>query len=233
MAEALQADRFNAVVAEQHSKHPEWFTSGAKIVGYDTLTPRTGEILVLPEDQPELLRQHLAEWPQRKVVYCQNHFYAAIGALGSASYADFGVSAILCGSVTIQRYCADRHAGLPSHLVPCAIDTHRFKPAAAKTPEIVLIPRKRVVEAVYLQDMFRHRYPQWAQISWQPVLNLPETALAERLGQAAVFLGLSRSIKLRPHTTGGDGGGLRRRWLYRHRRAGICHGTKRLLGGGG
>lgn len=191
MAAALQADGFSAVVAEQNQRHPDWFSSDAKLVGYDALTPRADEILVLPEDQPELLRT-LASWPQRKIVYCQNHFYAAIGALGSRSYADFGVSAILCGSVTIQRYCAERHADIPAYLVPCAIDTALFKPAQVKVPEITLIPRKRMVEAVYLQDMFRHRYPQWQQIGWQPLQNLPETALAERLEQAAVFLALSR-----------------------------------------
>lgn len=191
MAEALAADGFDAVVAEQHSRHPDWFVSNAKIIGYDALAPRNGEILVLPEDQPELLRT-LTEWPQRKIVYCQNHFYAAIGALGSASYADFGVSAIICGSATILRYCADRHAGVPAYLVPCGIDTRLFKPAATKAQAIALIPRKRAVEAIYLQDMFRHRYPEWAHIGWQPLQNMPEAALAERLGQAAVFLSLSR-----------------------------------------
>lgn len=191
MAEALQADGFSAVVAEQNQRHPEWFVSAAKLIGYDALVPRNDEVLVLPEDQPELLRT-LASWPQRKIVYCQNHFYAAIGALGSRTYADFGVSAILCGSVTIQRYCAERHAGITAYLVPCAIDTALFKPAPAKTPEIALIPRKRPIEAIYLQDMFRHRSPQWQHVAWSPLDNLPESALAERLGQAAVFLALSR-----------------------------------------
>lgn len=192
MAEALQADGFPAVVAEQNQRHPDWFSSGAKLVGYDALSPRPDEILVLPEDQPELLRT-LATWPQRKIVYCQNHFYAAIGALGCTSFADFGISAILCGSVTIQHYCTERHAGLPTYLVPCAIDTARFKPShQAKAPEIALVPRKRPIEAIYLQDMFRHSYPQWHHIAWSPLDNLPESALAERLGQAALFLSLSR-----------------------------------------
>ncbi len=191
MAEALRRDGFDAVVCEQQKARPAWFASDAPLIGYDALQPRNGEIIVLPEDQPELLKT-LTQWPQRKVVYCQNHFYAAIGALGSKSYADFGVTDILCGSATILRYCADRHRGLAMHLVPCGIDGKLFAPAPARKPQIACVPRKRVIEAIYLQDMFRHQYPQWGAINWLELNHLTETALAAALGESAVFLALSR-----------------------------------------
>lgn len=190
MADSLRAAGHEAVVVEKDKNRPGWFASSAPILGIDELGPRAGEILVLPEDQPGLL-QTVAAWPQRKIIYCQNHFYAAIGALGTKSFADYGVTDILCGSQTIAAYCAARHPGLTTHIIPCGVDAKRFHPAA-KQPAITLLPRKRVIEAVYLQDMFRHQYPQWRSVQWQELANAHEDQIAAALSQAAVFLSLSR-----------------------------------------
>lgn len=190
MAEALIAAGFDAVVYEKDAAIPAWFASSAPLIGGDSIGPRAGEILVLPEDQPDLLRM-VANWPQRKIIYCQNHFYAAIGALGCASFADYGVTDILCSSQTIMAYCRERHPGVTLHYVPCAVDPQRFAPRS-KQPYIAFIPRKRPVEAIYLRDLFNHSYPAWRQIGWQEIGNASEDAVAAALGDAAVFLSLSR-----------------------------------------
>jgi len=191
MAESLRNDGFDAVVFEKDQFRPTWFKSTAPIIGLDDLTPRADEVLVLPEDQPDVLRT-VAAWPQRKVIYCQNPFYAAIGAQGTRSYGDYGVTDILCGSLSSLAYGRDRHAGLQLHHIPCGVDAKHFAPAPQKSPTIALIPRKRMVEAIYLQDMFRHHYPAWNHISWQSLTECPEDTIAQSLGQAAIFLGLSR-----------------------------------------
>lgn len=191
MAESLRRDGFEAVVCEKGSLRPAWFDSAAPIIGLDSLQPQPGEALVLPEDQPDLLK-HLADWPQRKIIYCQNPFYAAFSALGCNSFADYGVSALLCGSLSIMDYAAQRHPDVPRYHVPCSVDSALFKPHAPKSPIIALLPRKRPVEAAYLQDMFRSQYPQWHHVAWQEIGAAHEQDVAAALGKAAVFLSLSR-----------------------------------------
>lgn len=191
MAESLRRDGFEAVVFEKDGIRPIWFDSTAPLIGHEDLSPQPGETLVLPEDQPDLL-EHLAGWPQRKIIYCQNPFYAAFSALGRKSYTDCGVSALLCGSLSIIAYAAQRHPDLPRYHVPCGIDSALFKPQTPKSAAIALLPRKRPVEATYLQDMFYNQYPQWRNVAWQEIAAVSERDVANMLGKAAVFLSLSR-----------------------------------------
>ena len=190
MAEALRADGHDAAVFEKTGTRPSWFTSAAPVIGEAGLQPRADEILVLPEDQPDLLRR-LAEWPQRKIIYCQNHFYAAIGAQGARSFADFGVRDILCSSRAIMDYCALRHPGARAHYIPCAVDPVIFKPGE-KTRMVALVPRKRPVEAMFIQDMMTALSPAWRDMEWLSLHQATEAEIADGFGRAAIFLSLSR-----------------------------------------
>lgn len=190
MAEVLRSAGVNAVVFEKDRARPTWFASTAPMIGQDELRPQNDETLVLSEDQPDVLRT-LASWPQRKVIYCQNHFYAAIGAQGARSFADFGAADILCSSRTIMDYCQLRHPGTRTYLVPCAVDQAVFTPGV-KTRTIALVPRKRPVEAMFLQDMFTALVPSWRDVEWLSLDQVAEPDMAAALGRAAVFLSLSR-----------------------------------------
>jgi hypothetical protein len=190
MAEALQAQGQDAVVCEATQTRPAWFASTAPLVGLEALAPNPAQILVLPEDQPALLRT-FATWPQRKIIYCQNHFYAAIGIDKSAGFAAFGVTDMLCSSATIVAYCRERHPQLTPHFIPCGVDPAHFA-AKPKQSRIALVPRKRQIEALYLRDMFCHHYPAWRDIIWQELTDCSEASMATALGEAAVFLALSR-----------------------------------------
>ena len=97
------------------SSKPSWMRS-----------PRTA-FSVFPEDQPEML-QTFASRPQRKVVYCQNHFYAAMSMPDSRTYADFGVSHILCSGQTIHDYCRHRHPEVPAYVIPIGVNPQQFYP---------------------------------------------------------------------------------------------------------
>jgi hypothetical protein len=189
MAEALIDQGRDAVVFEPNGKRPGWFTSIAPIVGQDIFTADADQIYVLPEDQPHILAD-FAKLPQRKAIYSQNHFYGALGLPNGGSYADYGVTDILCSSKTIYDHCRLRHPAVRAHIVPCAVDT-RFTPRA-KQNAIAFMPRKRFIEANYLRDMFRFQHPEFKDWQWREIDNMSEDDAAHALGEAKVFLSLSR-----------------------------------------
>ena len=191
MAEALIAQGRDAVVFEQNGQRPAWFASTAPIVGQEVFSAQADHIYVMPEDQPHLLAD-FAAFPQRKVIYSQNHFYGALGIGAAASYADYGVTDILCSSRTIYDHCRIRHPFLRAFVVPCAVDAALFKSAVAKRNSIAFMPRKRAVEATYIRDMFRFTYPQYRDWKWREISNVGEVETARLLGEASVFLSLSR-----------------------------------------
>jgi len=191
MAEVLIELGHDAIVFEQNGQRPSWFSSHVPIVGQNSFAPATDHIYVLPEDQPHILAD-FARLPQRKVIYSQNHFYGALGIAAASSYADYGVTDILCSSRTIYEHCRLRHPSLRATIVPCAVDPAHFKPAAQKQNTIAFMPRKRPIEAVYLRDMFRFTYPQYRDWQWQEIANVGEREAARQMGQARVFLSLSR-----------------------------------------
>ncbi len=191
MAEALIALGLDAAVFEQNGERPSWFASTAPVVGQGIFAPSAEHIYVLPEDQPHILAD-FARFPQRKVIYSQNHFYGALGIGDAESYADYGVTDILCSSRTIYDHCRVRHPSLKAHVIPCSVDPASFKPADVKRKAIAYMPRKRPIEAVYLRDMFRFTYPEFRAWEWLPIDNVSEGEAARMMGEARVFLSLSR-----------------------------------------
>jgi len=191
MAEALIALGFDAAVFEQNGQRPPWFASTAPVVGQGIFSPSADHVYVLPEDQPHILAD-FSRFPQRKVIYSQNHFYGALGIGAAESYADYGVTDILCSSRTIYEHCRMRHPALRAHIVPCAVDRALFKPAAVKRKSIAFMPRKRPIEAAYIRDMFRFTYPEHRSWQWTAIDNVFEAEAARLMGEARVFLSLSR-----------------------------------------
>ncbi|MFA4995282.1 MAG: glycosyltransferase [Bdellovibrionales bacterium] len=191
MAEALIAEGRDAIVFEQNGQHPAWFSSPAPVVGQGVFSPSADHLYVLPEDQPHILAD-FAKMPQRKVIYSQNHFYGALGIADAASYADYGVTDILCSSKTIYDHCRRRHPTLRAHVVPCSVDAAQFHPAGEKRNAIAFMPRKRSIEVAYIRDMFRFSHPQFRDWEWLEIANVGEAEAARRMGTAKVFLSLSR-----------------------------------------
>jgi hypothetical protein len=190
MAATLRSFGYDAVVYEETGLRPKWFATEVPVVGAEVFRPAREQILVFPEDQHDVL-EAFSNRPQRKVVYCQNHFYAARCMPDSRTYADFGVSHILCSGRTIHDYCRHRHPSLPAYVIPVGVDPQRFYPRP-KQERIAFLPRKRPVEAKYIQDLFRFDYPQFRDIEWLPLENKSEPEIAEALGASSVFLVLHR-----------------------------------------
>lgn len=191
MTEALRAQGRDAVVFEQNGQRPAWFASTAPVVGQGVIDPKADQVYVLPEDQPHILAD-FKKFPQRKVIYSQNHFYGALGVGTAASYADYGVTHILCASRTIYDHARARHPALHAHIIPCAVDAALFRPAPVRQNAIAFMPRKRRIEAAYIRDMFSFTRPQYRDWQWHELSDLSETEVAKALGSARVFLSLSR-----------------------------------------
>jgi len=191
MAESLIELGLDTVVFEQNGQRPAWIPSTAPVIGQGFFSPEADHLYVLPEDQPHILAD-FAKFPQRKVIYSQNHFYAARSFGKVRDFSDFGVTDILCSSRTIYEHSRVRHPALRAWVVPCAIDTSVFRPLVPKKKVIAFLPRKRSVEAIFLQDMFRFSYPQYRDWEWLEISNVDEAETARRMGLASVFLSLSR-----------------------------------------
>jgi len=191
MAEALIEQGRQAVIFEQNGQRPAWFESTAPVVGQGAINLSENCVFVLPEDQPHILSD-FSKLPQRKVIYSQNHFYGALGIASAESYADYGVTDILCSSRTIYEHCKIRHPQIRAHVIPCSVDRDIFKPAPVKTDIIAYMPRKRPVEAAYIRDMFKFQHPRFKEWQWREVANVSESQAAKMLGEARVFLSLSR-----------------------------------------
>jgi len=190
MAATLRRFGYDAVVFEPKGLRPKWFAADVPVFGWEVFRPTREQVLVFPEDQPAVL-QFFANRPQRKVVYCQNHFYAAESMPDSRTYADYGVSHILCSGRTIHEYCQYRHPGIPSYVIPVSVDPQRFYPRPKKE-RIVFLPRKRPVEAMYIRDLFRFNYPHFRQVPWLPLEKKSEAEIAQAVGESSVFLVLHR-----------------------------------------
>jgi glycosyltransferase involved in cell wall biosynthesis len=190
MAKILADTGLRVRMFEQNGQKPAWFKTDLPVIGQGTLVADPEQVFVLPEDQNPLLNA-IKDWPQKKIIYAQNQFYAAMGVGNAPSFADFGVSAILCSSETIRQAMEKRHAPLPCYTIPCSIDREIFKPLP-KRKTIAFMPRKRGIEAPYIRDLFRFQYPERRNWDWAEIKGASEADTARMLGESAVFLSLSR-----------------------------------------
>ena len=191
MAECLRELGYDAIVFEQNAQRPTWFTSSVPIVGQGIFSPDADHIYVLPEDQPHILSS-FRSFPQRKLIYSQNHFYGALGIGDTEGYADYGITDIICSSLTIYNHSRLRHPKLLCHLVPYGVNNDLFRPSSEKHDVITYMPRKRSIEAAYIRDMFRFIYPEYRNWQWLELNGLGESEVAAAMARARIFLSLSR-----------------------------------------
>ncbi|HSH89864.1 MAG TPA: glycosyltransferase [Ramlibacter sp.] len=187
----------DALLASVNGEGPGWFETSARIVKLDQVTP--SDVLVFPENNPQLF-QAFATWRNPKVVFCQNPFLACQGLAGAASYADFGVSHIMCPSHTVMHFCRRRFPGMKLGYTPFYVDHSRFVYTEEKTLQIATIPRKRPMEFSAINDLFRANYPQFRHLKWLYLHQAKEAKIAEVMAQSAVFLSLAR-LEAHPMTT--------------------------------
>lgn len=152
--------------------------------------PGPGDVVVLPEDFPAALRA-FAEAPFRRVVFCQNQYYAAAVLNDIGDWRRFGVDGVVASSEMVRDFLA--LAGWPdAPLIPYAIDTARFAPAD-KIERIACMPRKMGLEAAAIAYLFRRRFPELAQVPLVTLDGLHHHRVAAELARSSVFLALGRN----------------------------------------
>lgn len=188
--EALQTLGHEAVVrVRSRSDIPTWFQSNAAVdIGGPT---RDDDVVVVPEDSALVLRR-VAALPNRKFIFCQNHYYCVRGMAQLSPSQLAAYAGVIACSRTVADWVAWRFPALPVEVLPAFADERRFRPAPEKEQAIAFIPRKRRAEAAYLQDAFPVAHRAHATVPWRPIEALPEDEAAEVMGRSRVFLSLSR-----------------------------------------
>lgn len=187
--ELLVEGGMEAVVATPDGGGPNWFETTAKTVAFEAI--RGDDVLVFPENNARYLAA-FASSGQPKVVFCQNPYLAHQGLGGRLSYADWGVSHILCPSHSVLQFCARRFPGLKLAYTPFFIDHTRFRFQNGKMLQIAVVPRKRMMEFGAIADLLRAWHPEFAEIPWVALHGVTELQVAEGMGRSAVFLSLAR-----------------------------------------
>lgn len=189
--ESLCALGFDAVVRRPpHTPPPTWFdhqtpTEDASVpLGAD-------DILVLPEDSPEAMRQ-AAALPNRKVIFCQNPY--ALASYGLAAlptelrpqYRNFMACGVGVAGLIARFFDYDLIS-----IVPGFADERVFRPAP-KEQLIACSPRHRKVEQAAIRYMFERLHPDAAAWRWEVMETCTEAEVAAIMGRASVFLSLAR-----------------------------------------
>jgi len=188
--EVLREAGLEAVVATAEAEPPQWFETDAPVIDLSHVE-RERDVLVFPENHAEMLRS-FADWPNRKLVFCQNHFMAFRGLERKQDYADFGVCGILCEGRQVADFCRRRFPSLPTALVPVFVDRELFHFQSQKRLQIAFAPRKRPLEAAFIQDLFRAENPEFRSIPWVQISGVSEQKVATILKDSAIYLSLSR-----------------------------------------
>lgn len=191
--ETLRSLGYDAAIALRPGrKPPAWFEHQAPIIDLEGPDgPGPQDLMVLPEDTFTNLNA-FADHPARKVVFCQNHYYACHGVGRVSAGTLDSIEGFMACSRTVADWLRWRFPGRPVDLIPAFVDDAVYRPAPAKTAAIALAPRKRRDEAPYLMDAFRHAFPRHAGLPWVVIDELPERKVAEILGRCGLLLSLSR-----------------------------------------
>lgn len=187
-AELLEEAGLQAVVATPEAARPDWFDTTARVVGLEAVG--ADDVLVFPENSHKYLAA-FASQGMRKVVYCQNPYLVHQGLGPRLSYADYGVSHIMCASHSVVQFCAARFPGLAVAYTPFFIDEARFAFSPAKTLQVAVVPRKRMIEFGCIADLLRARHPG-LETPWVLLHGVTEQRVAEGMARSAVFLSLAK-----------------------------------------
>ena len=190
--EALRQAGFDAAIASNDTTPPGWFETPLEILPLSAV--RRGadrDIVVLPENHPGFL-ERFADWPNRKVVLCLNHFFAHRGLGKRRGYGDYGVSELIVAGVAPATFCRQRFPDLDVHIVPPFIDPDLFAPRERKALAVCLTARKRRFEAAFIKDLFRACHAKGLTVRWIELNDASQADMADAFASSAVHLSLGR-----------------------------------------
>jgi glycosyltransferase involved in cell wall biosynthesis len=147
------------------------------------------DVLVVPEDHPSAVRT-CRDLPCRKVLICQNHYYAFISLKPGETWRDFGFSAYLCVSSPIQQ-ALKKWFGVNASVVRPALDSaffgDAFKPLA-RPISVACMPRKGLHHLRLVQALLA---AVGSKLSWLEIDGLPKEQVAARLRDAHIYVSTS------------------------------------------
>ena len=147
------------------------------------------DTVVLPEPWRVPI-EAFAKTPARKIIHCQNPFYIFHGFDDIRSVRRLGYHEIItCSEYTTQLLRGFGYDGSIYTVRPAI--SPEFYSGGAQTLQIAYMPRKRGVEAVYLQGLFRSLFPEYAAIPWLKIDGCSRAECAELLRSSAIFASFS------------------------------------------
>lgn len=185
----LRRHGFDAAILLTTNETKQFFEADVP-VRMPGVNPRAEDVFVVPEPWNDILKR-FASTPARKVVFCQNHYYALHGLAGAKDYSAYGVSSVFCCGDVIATYLKEIIGMARAPVVHNGVDAAVFRPLPKKR-QIAYMPRKMAKEAQFIRDTFQRRHPRFARVPWVAIDNMPETEVARILGESDVFLSLSR-----------------------------------------
>lgn len=168
---------------------PAWFSADIPTVYGPSLLLKPGDVLVVPEFNPEGLRSCVGD--AKPVVLCQNHHYVlgncGFSQLLSGDYPGLpGVAHVIGMSRAIMSFLAVAAPAVSGHYIPCHVDVDLFRPRAKKKL-IAYMPRRRTRDLQIVVQLLR-RSKRLADWEFVAVDGLTEKETAVCLGEAAIFL---------------------------------------------
>ncbi|HYD63843.1 glycosyltransferase [Azospirillum sp.] len=183
---------FDAMLLLRRDMGPTFFDIDVPSVPWtEDFVTRSTDIYVIPEPWNDQLLA-FKDRDCRKVVFCQNHHYIFYGIGRGESYEkSYGVSTVFCCGDVIAEYLRNSLGYQRVPVVHNGIDLDLFKPRV-KRRVIAYMPRKMTVESTFIRGTFRCRHPQYKNVPWIGIHDLPQSEVARILGESAVFLSLGK-----------------------------------------
>ena len=172
-------------------KNPSWLEHQAAIEVQSPVRP--DDIIVIPDDDP-IVMQDCIRKQIRTIIFVQNPFsFAASKAFELID--KFSVAnppSFIAVGERLEQSLLKSFPNISTEFIPCFADERLFQPAWPKRKIIAFSPRKRMLEARAIRNIFQRRYSDHADFKWAEIVNRRETEVAAIFKNAGVFLSLSR-----------------------------------------
>ena len=177
-----------------------YFPATGKVERFESLAPvllagegiqaQTDDIFVVPESW-SALHKLLANTSAKKILHCQNSHYIFHGFDNIESITKLKYDNILACSQYVKDFFDKNAFNLEVDIVRPNID-EVFRPSnEVKNLQIAYMPRKRMAESIYIQGLFKSKYPKYRDIPWVVINELTKKECAKILKESVVFASLS------------------------------------------
>ena len=177
-----------------------YFPAKAKVERFETTAPlvladegihtRDDDIFVVPESWAAL-HKLIANLNVKKILHCQNAHYIFHGFENLEYIQIYGYQNIMVCSQYVKNFFIQNKNNCIIDVVRPSIGEAFVRNGKDKKMQIAYMPRKRNTEAIYLQGLFKSKYPKYKDIPWVAIENVSQYECAEILNESMIFASLS------------------------------------------